>query len=778
MQHVGAVTLLAVSLNPRIKDKPGVWEPEYADNWQSQEITLAKLQESIGMGHAFIAAGMSSTHRSSAAFVHADLAAVDIDHGLDIEDFHTHQLASRACLLCTTSSHASEPGKHRFRVFFRLPERITDPDSYCAVVTALIHSLGGKKNFKDPCQYFYGNSRAEFWVNPNPRAMLTRSFVRAACIKLLPQPHTSRRKQGKYDDITIGQADYILKEVLPPTKIGERDHFIQVTKAAASAGNKLYASWSEWAKRGHHGSGRNHRQSSICFFRELSGKTNLGTLINLAFAHSPSWSEELPENLRGTNISNYAMTTGSPSKDLIESADPEGAGFGQEALGAAERQQPSELGLRRTRKRKCKDKKRAVNEIKLIQEKVKGKYPDLRFNKLTGEIEVGLKNAPVLFEDIDTAYLELSEGQSKPFYKTHVIDTIRIIARKNSYNPVRVFLDEAAKEEPVIYFNTIAQTLLGVPEEGPQNPRLPCGDLFADAVIKRFLVGAIARITEPGCSMPWLPILSGLQGTGKTRFIEYLTPRRHDSPNQYPLCKSVRQDIGYLRDHPHALYGGWIGIIDEIDRFFREEYFAEFRNLVSAQTERSRPLYQNERWFVRNFALAGCTSKSGFMGDLAGNRRFMPISIRGVVSAQSGYGLKTVDLSRVQAERMRIWAAAQQTYKDGHPWEFSGSEVTFIQEYLSSWRGDSPLIEALRSVLAHNASLHHEGQPAYTLNDVYRRLKIPLHKSSYGGTAVENELKRLGYTRRHIKRGDKLVVAWMQDSPAPVLPVATLRMTQ
>jgi predicted P-loop ATPase len=52
--------------------------------------------------------------------------------------------------------------------------------------------------------------------------------------------------------------------------------------------------------------------------------------------------------------------------------------------------------------------------------------------------------------------------------------------------------------------------------------------------MERFLVAAVARIFEPGCTMQWMPILVGEQAIGKSRFLEMLTPEAPNGSGQHP----------------------------------------------------------------------------------------------------------------------------------------------------------------------------------------------------------------------------------------------------
>jgi len=286
------------------------------------------------------------------------------------------------------------------------------------------------------------------------------------------------------------------------------------------------------------------------------------------------------------------------------------------------------------------------NEVARIGGKVKALYPGVRFNQLTQELECGPMDNPDTIDDADKAYLLISETEDRPFAKTHVIDAIHLSAQRNRYNPVHRFLDECAKHEPIGYFDSLATTLLGVAEEGPENPRMPCGRLLADWILRRFLIAAVAQAREPGCSLGWMPILIGPQNVGKTNFFQYLTPP-NPLNNQYTWCQTIQQGIPYLKERPHALHAGWIVNLDEVERFFRRQYSEEFKNLVTVSIDRSRHLYENERMFPRTFVLVGCGNNEEFLVDPSGNRRFMPITVHGVAPSPQDPTVRMVAPLRV-----------------------------------------------------------------------------------------------------------------------------------
>lgn len=108
------------------------------------------------------------------------------------------------------------------------------------------------------------------------------------------------------------------------------------------------------------------------------------------------------------------------------------------------------------------------------------------------------------------SYIPVSEAAGKNLPKQLVTDIARTLVEENAFNPVKRYLEHCRKNAtPIDYFDELAQTLLGVTAESDDNPRLPSGRLYADEVLRRFLIGAVARAMNPGCPHSWMMILGG-----------------------------------------------------------------------------------------------------------------------------------------------------------------------------------------------------------------------------------------------------------------------------
>ena len=783
-------------LHPRIHNKPPHWEPGFASDWERHDdTTLDDLKAAVSAGQAFVPAAMSSSHRSSAAFDGADLAVVDIDHGTTEEELLQQSLVTKhACFVYTTPSHDPANGKHRFRVGFLLPFKIREPELHKAVVTLLSRALGGDKAALDPARLFYGNSNAT-WPLWEPDRILPDTFIDDAEKERAKQALNFSKSDTDFDELTLARAAFVLEQVLEPSVDGDRDRFIRVTAAAAGAGEELFTAWSDWASRGHHGSGKNARQATRRFFAGFSGRSTPATLFFLADAEQSGWREQLPDELKqaGTSFLGNKNAIGYDlgsyedfdSFDALVHYDPDEDDSPQSVSASlfdedAPWRNPQPRAARAVSNDDYDDdadvsppdapapKSKQASTIDLASTALKRLYPGLRMNLTNLELEYGPLNKPRLIEDPSMLYLHASTHAGKDLPKNLVHDLALSMGRENGYHPVRAYLtDCASRVEPCPYFDTIATTLLGVDEPGSlANPYLPTGRCYADEVMRRFLIGAVARVMQPGCAMDWMPILVGGQSAGKTNFFTFLTPPDPNNANVYSLSPTVSFSLQYVRDRPHALHAGWIVILDEIDRLFKRQYVEDLKNLISTATDRSAKKYQNERGYPRSFVMAGATNARTFLLDPTGNRRFFPIRIFGVVPSPESPQIRTIDLDRLKADRDALWAAAYKAYLAKEGCNFTSYEIALTANVADGFTADNPVDSKLRSVLESRNSGYHKGDRYLLLSDVYEWLDVSIDKQGPLLVTISDALKRLGWQPVRRRIGGEVKRIWVKESSA------------
>jgi len=703
----------------------------------------------------------------------------------------------------------------RFRVVFRLPQRIHDPEIYKGVVTLLIRSLGSDKSCSDPCRIFYGSDPTEhiLW---QPEAQLPDSILDAAEDHARKMAARAAVSTNTIDQQSIDQAVFVLEQVLEPTVDGDRDRFRCITASAATAGSALFPAWSDWASRGHHGKGKNAKQSTEKFFRGFRG-SGLGTLFFWASKEDPDWRSRLPAELRRSSESSsqcfgsalgydHSDFIGDPDDDFFYEGPTPNTGTTQGLFDAerpwtqvavierppveappintsdsddddggdgfgGDNEPPTEEGVPRVRAGRGRP--RGDGEVQVvvdIKTRLQRLYPGLRMNSMSQDLEYGSVEKPIKVDDASTAYVRISNGAGQVFPKTLTYDTALIVGRENAYHPVTAYLEKCAlKGETCGYFDRIASELLGLRGDELTNPTMPCGNLLADVIMKRFLVGAVARVLEPGCTHDWMPILIGSQNSGKTTFFQYLTPPAPDSPGSHPWVSTVQQGINLLKDRPHILHAGWLVVMDECERYFRRQYTEELKNIVSIGVDRSARKYENERNFLRSFVLAGATNSTDFLVDPTGNRRFMPIVVDGKVPSKENPNIRIIDLDRLKEDRDKIWTSAYQAYLDKPVHTFSSYELSFMKEYMETFQSDSPLEYQLDLVMTTKHSGEHGSdqrkQRYWLMADLFEWLEIPLKEERSMARHISDALKKKGFTKRRVKVRGKVLNMWLTSDP-------------
>jgi hypothetical protein len=785
------LTPILWSAHPDIHDKP-LWEPRFGYGWQRRGPDLQGLIDHITTGGAFIAAAMTSHHRTAAAFESTSLVAIDVDYGLTAEEFAQHPLAAYACFAYTTPSHEPEAGKHRFRVLFRLPETIHSGELCKAIVTILTNALGGDRSCTDPTHLFYGNTKAIRLIEA-PDAALDGQIILDAEAFLEQQRIACRDAASEVDELSILRAIHVLEQVLNPTCDGERDKFVRISAAARAGGDAVFPAWSDWASRGHHGSQKNKRQSSERWFRGLKG-SSLGTLFFLASEQDPSWRDSLPDELRsseGHGFKGHSDTYAGydaedfmgdpaisiPSTPQPSMFDPESpwakvvtlsasAGYEEEAFqgdppekptggdGAGGQGKPDKQGPGRPKKVKN-------DPIETIMVRLRNLYPSLRRNVVTDQDEFGPKEKPQQLPDSSTTYVRLSRGTGDVFPKTLVNDLIQVVAYENRYNPVKGYLEGCLSgHTPCPYFDRLATQLLGIEVEDSDSLAIN-GRAVADEILRRFLIGAVARAMQPGCDMPWIPIFVGAQNLGKSAFLRYLVPPQHCGPS---WSATVQQGIGLLKEKPHMLHAGWIVVLDEVERYFQRRYVEELKNLISTPVDYSAKKYQNEVHYPRSFVMAGATNTRDFLVDPTGNRRFLPVIIHGRVPSPEDPRVKIIDLDRLQQDRDSIWAAAYTAYLAGEPWTFSSHELAQVNGYIDGFTADSGIAPLVARVLSTHTTGLIRGRRYVLLNEVMQQMGIEVTKFAHMRTAVSDELKRLGWESKRVLIMAKLTRVWLEPA--------------
>jgi len=149
---------MRVAINTEFKNK---WTPEQlkvsGNTFRNVDISTNELIEHIKRGFAFCS--QHEGWRKSENFTESNIFAVDIDHGLTIDEVTAHPFVTNyCCFIYTTASHTKE--NHRFRLVFQSERSIFDKKEMTQIMNGLLLKFGGDESCKDACRIFYGSSDA------------------------------------------------------------------------------------------------------------------------------------------------------------------------------------------------------------------------------------------------------------------------------------------------------------------------------------------------------------------------------------------------------------------------------------------------------------------------------------------------------------------------------------------------------------------------------------------------------------------------------------------
>lgn len=216
------------------------------------------------------------------------------------------------------------------------------------------------------------------------------------------------------------------------------------------------------------------------------------------------------------------------------------------------------------------------------------------------------------------------------------------------------------------------------------------------------------RILVPGHQVDMVPILVGNQGAGKTQGIKALSAEERFCE----LSFDMKDD-----DVARKLRGVLVAEIAELRGLgTRDE--ESIKAFVTRQTEKWVPKWKEfAGTFKRRVVMFGTTNDTEFLGDITGNRRWLPFN----VGARAGRSDADVRPDLVTRDRGQLWAEARELFKahgvlweaaetlakgehaafmTSHPWEDAISE--WIRDYAEVCLKGSETVGAEESIFVSN----------------------------------------------------------------------------
>ena len=314
-------------------------------------------------------------------------------------------------------------------------------------------------------------------------------------------------------------------------------------------------------------------------------------------------------------------------------------------------------------------------------------------------------------------------------FTTQMIEEVLVwFATQNRFHPVQAFLstlvwDGVPRVENAFNYYLGAD---GMPK------------LYLRAVSRKFFIGMIKRIYEPGAKVDSFPVLEGAQGVGKSSFGRILVG------DEWFL--DGLPDLGD-KDAALNLQGSWLCEMSELSSLYRSE-IETAKAFISRQVDRVRPPYGRRRINLpRQTVFLGTTNKSDFLIDTTGNRRFWPLQVSGLL------------FRKLEQDRGQLLAEAKFLYDfDPEPLYLTGKVKRIADELRSTKRAET---EA--DLFADMLGPYFEKNPP---GEQFRLISL-FENGPLIGTArnmknirdVAEALRGLGYEKQHIETGNFWVKA-------------------
>lgn len=221
-------------------------------------------------------------------------------------------------------------------------------------------------------------------------------------------------------------------------------------------------------------------------------------------------------------------------------------------------------------------------------------------------------------------------------------DAIKNVSMRNKFHPVRDILDDLEFDGEE-HMRSLLPDYLGVEDTE-----------YSYQVMRLWMLGAVARVYEPGCKFDYTMIFTGPQGLGKSTFLKMMALNDawfNDSLDSLDSDKAAQ-----------SLMGSWIVELAELKSLARTAGGVESvkRFLTAVQDKYRVPYERRADIFLRQCVFAGTTNKSDFLQDETGNRRFLIIQTGVNKPTKSLFVPEAIeDMKAAWAQAVHIWKTEQ-----------------------------------------------------------------------------------------------------------------------
>jgi len=358
---------------------------------------------------------------------------------------------------------------------------------------------------------------------------------------------------------------------------------------------------------------------------------------------------------------------------------------------------------------------------------------EIRYNVFTQQIEIKEK----AIDGADRFYLKLAEMGYK-VGKELAIDCLVQVANENPYNPVTEYLLHCERHVEPTYIDGLATTYLRPSDDGIT---------IYDEMLKRTLIGAVARAFDPGYKHDTACVIMGDQGAYKSSFWGCLGG---------PFYSDALGDIS-TKDDVMVLHRSWIMEWAELDHITNRKHAGQVKAFLSQAIDLLRvPYGKAVEAFPRRGIIVGTTNKTtGFLVDETGNRRFWVIPTTKTQVDQ-------INTAALLMERDAIWSAAVYAYRNGETNRLPVAMELAVQQENDAYMIESPWRLAILTYLADRRSTD-----VLTSEEILAKaIQKPMERQTkVDQMQVASILKELGWTKRRESSGKRRWYYQLDDQP-------------
>lgn len=336
-------------------------------------------------------------------------------------------------------------------------------------------------------------------------------------------------------------------------------------------------------------------------------------------------------------------------------------------------------------------------------------------------------------EDDDVPRIKYWLGKKFHFEpsSTAISDALIVVATRNSFDPVKDFLDGLPEWDGSRRLDTWLKDYFDA--EGDED--------YLGQVFRKWMVAMVMRVYEPGAKFDWMPIFEGAQNIGKSSFGKILVGE------EYFL--DTLSNLGD-KDSALALQGIWGVELGELSQFKKAE-LEVVKSYLSRTIDKVRPPYgRRVLEHARRCVFFGTTNRETYLIDETGNRRFKPIKVG------------KLNFMRLRQDRLQLFAEAKHLWDSKEETKISlgrlSEKAAIFEAKIHGEKMVADDADAMRDLMLDFVQKVNENQIKFDL-EKFRIIDLFRGVGCLGGWRSDNRnhqfcakmLKKLGAERRTIR---------------------------